>query len=416
VTPHPDDHDPLIMGTVEDARARMLASVAALPVEDLPLGMVHGRILAAEVVATHSQPPCDISAMDGYALKFTDAPGTLVVVGESRAGAGFEGTLAQAQAARIFTGAPIPAGANCVIPQEDVPRSGNRIRVMKARGGWHIRREGTDFVTGQQLIAAGTRLDPIALALAAAAGAATVTVARRPRIAIMTGGDELVPVGGALTGQQIFDSMTPALVALVEAWGGEARPLAPARDSLQSLKAGFKDALDGADLVVTIGGASVGEHDLMKPALEAFQSLMQVNKVLVRPGKPVWFATTGEGNKVLGPPVLGLPGNPASALVCAHLFLRPLMEAMLGRDPALCLKMTRARLTTALEPAGEREHWLRAHVVQSPGGVPEVTPAETQDSALLSVFNGANCLIRMRGGDPGRPAGGPAEVLLLNRD
>ena len=389
---------------VEDARARMLALAAPTPAETVALDAAFGRVLAEPVRALRDQPPFDASAMDGWAVR--GAGEAFAIVGESAAGHGHGGALGDGQAVRIFTGAPVPAGAERVVIQEEAARDGAVVRISAAPDApSHIRRRGRDFEAGAILLEAGLRVDPWRLALAAAAGRAQLSVARRPRVVILSTGEEIVPAGSTPGPEQIFDSGGPALAALIARWGGEATRLAATGDDAGAIAAAVAGA--GGDLIVTVGGASVGDHDLVKPALGRLGLTLAVETVRLRPGKPTWFGTLEDGRRVLG-----LPGNPASALVCAELFLRPLLAAMLGADPAL--PMASARLAAPLAANGGREHWARARLAWADGGL--VAAAMTdQDSSLVSIFAQADGLIRQPVGAPAMAAGDVVEVLLLDR-
>ena len=392
---------------VAQARAAMLAAIAPLAAERAKLDEALGRVLAGTVVAGRDQPPFAVSAMDGYALHSADTPGTLRVIGESAAGRGFEGDWQAGGAIRISTGAAMPDGADTVVIQEDVRREGDLVIVPGAAAGNNVRARGGDFSAGAVLLTPGRVLDGVAIALAAATGAAALPVARRPRLAILCSGDELAPPGSLPGPYQIFDSGTYGVAGLVRAWGGIAQRLDVASDDAAIIAQAAEEGLRGSDLLVVIGGASVGDHDHARPALMRLGLELAVEKVAVRPGKPTWFGVTPHG------PVLGLPGNPSSALVCAHLFLRPLIEAMLGRDGAACLAFHPARLAQALPANGPREHYLRSHVHVDANGGLTVRSFEDQDSSLISVFAAANALIRLPPSAPALAAGALVDVLLL---
>jgi molybdopterin molybdotransferase len=401
------DLKPAALPTVAAARAAMLAGVKALQDESVTLADALGRVLAAPILASRDQPPFAISEMDGYALVAGDTPGPLKPIGESAAGHGFAGPWRSGGTVRISTGAAIPDGADAVVIQEDVKRDGEMLMMPQARPGQHIRSRAMDFSAGTTLLQAGRRLDGVALALAAAAGAAALPVVRRPRIALLSGGDELAEPGATPGPFQIFDSGTYGIAALVRAWGGQPQRLQLQKDDVNAIACAAEQGLKNSDLLVLIGGASVGDHDHARPALLQLGLKLAVEKIQLRPGKPTWFGNTPHGA------VLGLPGNPASALVCAHLFLRPLIEAMLGRDPNTCVTLRRARLLEALPANGPREHYLRSYLSDDCNGQWTVRAFEQQDSSLLSVFASANALVRMLPNAPATAAGTLVDVLPL---
>jgi molybdopterin molybdotransferase len=392
--------------TVEEARARMLAAAAPLVAEQVVLDLAVGRVLAEPVTALRNQPPFAASAMDGWAVRAADAPGRLAIIGESAAGHAFTGPVGKGEAVRIFTGAPVPAGADAIVIQEDASRTGEAVTVPEVESGRHVRDAGMDFRAGQTLLPPGLRLDPWRLALAAAAGLAEVEVVRRPRVAILATGEEIVAPGARARPDQIFDSGTTATTALVRAFGGEPLPLPRVGDD----EAAIAVAVDSArcDLVVTLGGASVGDHDLVKPALGRLGLELAVESVAVRPGKPTWFGRLADGRCVLG-----LPGNPASALVCAELFLRPLIARYIGADPVL--PMATARAGAALPANGPREHWMRARLSHGADGGATATPFPDQDSSLVAVFAAADLLLRRPAGAPPAEPGATVEILPLAR-
>jgi molybdopterin molybdotransferase len=394
---------------VEEARAIMLAHVEPLPQESVSLFEADGRVSGELIDAFRPQPPFAASAMDGWAVRDADAHGPgarLKIVGESAAGRPFDGRVEAGQAVRIFTGAPMPAGADTVVIQEDAEREGEEV-ILKIAPAAHAntRPKGGDFQTGDQLLPPGVRLDPWRIALAAAAGRDHLRVRRRPRVAILSTGEEIVSVGVDPEPFQIYDSGSPALAALVHAWGGEALRLVPARDDKAAIAHAVRSA--PCDLVVTIGGASVGDYDLVKPALAELGLEMKVESLKMRPGKPTWFGVLADGRKVLG-----LPGNPASALACAQLFLKPLVRAMLAADPEP--QMVQARLARALPANGPREHWMRARLTYD-GPTLVADPMGDQDSSLVTVFADADALLRRPGEAAAAAAGDVADVLPLER-
>lgn len=390
---------------VEEARARMLAEIAPLPSERVAIADCIGRVLAQPAVARRDQPPFAASAMDGYAIRTADAPGRLTVVGESAAGHGFDGVVGAGQAVRIFTGAAVPGGCDAVVIQEDVTREGESVTVPAAKPGQNVRAAGGDFTAGQTLLDAGLRIDPWRLSLAAAAGAADLPVARRPRVALFSTGEEIVEAPAEPGPFQIYDSGSRALAALAAGWGAEVSRARPVRDDLEATIQALRDA--EGDLVVTVGGASVGDHDLVRTAGEALGLQLRVSSVAIRPGKPTFFGVLADGRRMLG-----LPGNPASAFVCAELFLRPILTAFQGADPHL--PMLTARAEAPLAANGPREHWMRAQVSFGGTGL-AVRAYRDQDSSLVSVFAIANALLRRPPNAPAVDAGGSVEVLLLPR-
>jgi len=390
--------------SVEEARARMLAEAPPVQVETVSLDAARGRTLAEPVRAMRDQPPFDASAMDGWAVPAEGQE--LAIVGESAAGKGYGQPLSPGQAVRIFTGAPVPLGADRVVIQEEAARDGDRVRVPAGKGAQHyIRPRGGDFRSEQVLLHTGERVDAWRLGLIAASGRAEVSVARRPRVVILSTGEELAAAGSAAGPEQIFDSGSPAIGALIEAWGGAATRLASTGDDIDVIAQAVEQA--GGDLIVTIGGASVGDHDLVKPAMARLGLALKVETVRVRPGKPTWFGRLADGRLVLG-----LPGNPASALVCAELFLRPLLLAMQGADPAMTLST--AFVTQPLPANGPREHWMRARLSIEQGRW-IAQPMSDQDSSLISVFAGASGLIRRAVGAPAAEVGDLVDILPLDR-
>lgn len=393
------------MISVEEALSRVLALAHPTGSESVPLGAAPGRVLAAPVVARLTQPPFDASAMDGYAIRDRDHhPGmSLAVIGEAGAGHAFAGRVGPGQAVRIFTGAPVPDGADRVVLQEDVLRAADRITLGdRLEAQVHIRPAGQDFRLGDS-IAAPRRIRPADLALFAAMNVPDVTVARRPDVAILATGDELVMPGEVPRPDQIIASNGFALAALAEGAGASARLLPIAQDDEAALRLAFELAA-GADVIVTIGGASVGDHDLVGPVAERLGLERAFWKIAMRPGKPLMAGRIGRSV------LLGLPGNPVSAIVCAHLFLLPLLTAMQGLPTGH--QTRRARLGAAIEANGPRAHYMRARL--APGdGMPDITPFDRQDSALLSILTEADALLVRPPGDPARAAGDPVDYLPL---
>ncbi len=392
------------MITVEDALARCLALATPLPVELVPLRHANGRMMPSPALATLTQPPFSASAMDGYAVAGDPTPGTtFTVVAEAGAGHAYDGTITATQAVRIFTGAPVPTGATRVIIQEDITRDGDRITVKPgADTAAHIRPAGQDFRLGDTL--PPRRLTPNDLALLAAMNIPHIAVTRRPTVALIATGDELVMPGEAPAPSQIIASNTFALAAMIEAEGGIPRILPIARDTPAALRAVLTMALD-ADLIVTIGGASVGDHDLVAQVTTAMGMERAFWRIAMRPGKPLMAGT------LHGKPVLGLPGNPVSAIVCGHLFVLPMVRALQAR-PNPEPQPRRARLGAPVDANGPRDHYMRARLTDTADG-PVVTPFDRQDSALLSILSQANALLIRPVSDGPRSTGETATYLAL---
>jgi molybdopterin molybdotransferase len=384
---------------VDEALAVVLSLARPMPVETVPLARAAGRVLAAPVLAAADQPPFDAAAMDGYAVAGPAGEGaTFALRGVSRAGAGFAGTIAPGEAVRIFTGAPVPAGAERVVIQEDVTAVDGGIRIGPgADVQRHIRPRGGDFRAGDR-VAPPRRLRPVDLALIAAMRGATVAVARRPEVALIATGDELALPDEPAAPDRIVASNAFALAAMVEGAGGRARVLPIARDTEPALADVLGHAA-GADIVVTIGGASVGDHDLVARVAGRLGLEAGFYRVAMRPGKPLMAGRLG------GAPFLGLPGNPVSAIVCGHLFLLPLIRAMLGL-PATEPPRS-ARLVRALPPNGPRAHYMRARLTPAEG-LPLIDPFDDQDSARLSLLSEATALLVRPVADPAR---GPGETM-----
>ena len=394
---------------VEEARARMLAAVTPGALETVALDQhAEGRVLAEPIRAVRDQPPFDASAMDGYALQPGDGAASFAVVGESAAGRPFSQGVGAGEAVRIFTGAEVPPGCAVVI-QERATREGERVRFEgpPPLERTNVRPRAGDFAAGDVLLPAGVRLDAWRLALAASAGRAEAQVYPQPRVAIISTGEEIVRAGTVdIQPAQIFDSNGPSLATLTASWGGRPIRLEPARDDEDAILAAIQGV--EAQLIVTVGGASVGDYDLVKPALKRLGLELLVETIRLRPGKPTWFGRLADGRFVLG-----LPGNPASGLVAAELFLRPLLAVWQGGDPTL--RMEHARLTRPMRESGPREHWMRAKLESAADGSVQVTPFSDQDSSLVSVFAAADALLRRPTHAPAAEAGDVIEVIRLGR-
>ena len=389
------------MIAVAEARQRIVAAFSLTPPETVPLAGAADRVLAHDVCARHDQPPFPVSAMDGYAVRSGDS-GPRRVIGEAPAGHPFGGVVGPGDAVRIFTGGVVPDGADAVVIQENVRRDGDIIHFEETPpAGRFVRRRGLDFMSGEVLVPGARRLTPIDLALLAAGDTAEVRVRRKPRIAFAATGDELSRPGEARRPGGIVASANVGLAALITAWGGEALDLGILPDRPQAIAT---LAQVEADLIVTLGGASVGDHDLIQSALAQYGFVLDFWKIAMRPGKPLVFGRIGTM------PLLGLPGNPVSALVTALLFLKPAMAAMLGlhTEP----QTRRARLAGALPANDGREDYLRAtHVMRE--GECLVQAAPLQDSAMLKILARADCLILRPPHAPAAAPGDSVEILDL---
>jgi len=387
---------------VAEAQARLFALAPRIDTETVPLRDAAGRWAAADILARRTQPAASLSAMDGYALRFTDLPGPWRVTGESAAGRPFAGSIAPGEAVRIFTGAALPGGADTVLVQEEARREGETLLLAgegPAHIGRNVRRKGLDFQESDLLIAAGHRLTPARIGLAATAGHGTLPVNRRIRVATLATGDELVPPGSAATGLALPESNGAMIAALLADLPVETINLGIVPDRLDALADAFR-AMD-ADILVTTGGASVGDHDLVRPALEAAGGTLDFWRIALRPGKPMLAGRLG------GAVVLGLPGNPVSAFVTATLFLKPLIAAMAGAADPLP-RTWAAPLGEPIPANGERTDYLRAELVDG-----RICASTIQDSSMLLTLGRAGCLIVRAPHAPPAPAGEMVEILPL---
>ncbi len=394
---------------VEEARARILAGIAATSPEVVPLAAAWGRVLAAPILARLTQPPRDVSAMDGYALRAADGllGAMLKVVGSAPAGHPWEGTLRQGEALRLFTGSIVPDGADSILLQEDATRDGDAVTVREAVAqGRHIRRAGQDFAAGDVLIAPGKRLNARDIGLIAAGNHPWATVHRRPRVAILATGDEIALPGDPIPPGGIVSSNSHALAAVVRACGGEATVLPIAADDRATLMAAA-DSARGMDLLVTSGGASVGEHDLVQEALGARGLVVDFWQIAMRPGKPLMHGRLGDV------PMIGLPGNPVSSLVCAILFVVPALQKLSGL-PAAAPSTVTARLGAALAANDKRADHLRATLSVDDAGNLVATAFPRQDSSMLRLMAQADALILRAPFAPALEAGAPVRVIRLD--
>ena len=388
----------------DEAVGLIAEQVLPLGTEQVALDEAAGRVLAAPLHARSAAPRVAVSAMDGYAvIDAATRPGEpLTVVGESRAGAGYPGALAAGEAVRIFTGAPLPAGADRCIMQEYATRDGETVRFAEGYGpGWHVRAAGSDFAAGDLLLAAGTRLNPRAMIAAAAADVASVTVAMRPRVAIIGTGDELAPPGEAhLRDDAIPESVTFGVSALVADCGAQVLYRTIGLDDLPKLEAAAGAALETADLVIVTGGASVGERDFAKPMFAVHGLELVFAKVAIKPGKPVWLGRTKDKW------VLGLPGNPTSAMVTARLFLQPLLARLQGQPVAQVLPWRSLPLAAPIGATSNRETFVRARWDEV-----GLMPLGNQDSGAQGALAQADWLIRCPAGQPALETGQPVSAL-----
>lgn len=384
------------MISVEQAFERIVGKALPLGTEKIEVAKASGRVIAAPIRARRSQPGCDVSAMDGYAVKSQDleAGSTFDVVGESAAGHPYAKALHSGEAVRIFTGAAVPAGADQIVIQENVQRDGDKMTTaQRASSGQHIRSMGIDFLEKQTVLEGGTFMTAKSIGLAASAGQAHLMVHRRPKIAFLATGDELADPGQAkFSDYDTVDSARPQMQALVEECGAEVVFSGHVGDTLDGISAAIRNN-SGADILVTIGGASVGDKDFVQEAMKKEGMSLDFWKVAMRPGKPLIYGRRGHQH------MLGLPGNPASAFVCSLLFLRPLIDKLMGR-PAPCPVGLSLPCATALPENGTRQHYMRARLVGEPGSR-MADPAASQDSSLSTVLAQCDGLIV-------RPIGAPA--------
>ena len=397
------------MISVEEARARILAGLRPTPAEVVALAQAWNRVTAAPVVARLTQPPSDVSAMDGYALRAADGGlgATLRLIGAAPAGHPFDGLVGAGEIVRLFTGSVVPAGADAILLQEDATSEGGVVRVNEAvTQGRHIRRAGQDFAQGDAVIAAGRKLTARDVGLAAAANHPWLSVHRCPRVGILATGDEIAMPGEPIPTGGIVSSNSHALSALVRAAGGEPIVLPIAADTHEAVAA-VADAIHGIDLLVTTGGASVGDHDLVISGLQTRGLVVDFWQIAMRPGKPLLFGQLG------AVPVLGLPGNPVSAMVCAILFLLPALARLSGL-PAAPPPTTTAILGVGVKQNDRRADHLRSIVATDAEGRLVVTPFPVQDSAMLRRLAQADALVLRPPHAPALAAG--AEVPIIRLD
>ncbi|MGJ3258767.1 MAG: molybdopterin molybdotransferase MoeA [Rhodospirillales bacterium] len=396
------------MLSIEEALDKIRSGIAPLPTEEIFVSDALGRVLAEDVIATLSHPPQAVSAMDGYAVRAgdtTEVPATLTQIGEAAAGHKFAGEIGPGECARIFTGGALPKGADSIVIQEDTDTDGDRITIKEAaKAGEWVRAEGLDFAAGKVLLKAGRVMTARDVGLAAAAGATWIRVRRKPRIAILSTGDEIVMPGAPMRADQIVSSNSVALVAYAQVLGAEGTSIGIAEDRPESLRERLKDAA-GYDILVTSGGASVGDHDLVQSVFGDEGLELGFYKIAMRPGKPLIFGRIKETY------LLGLPGNPVSTGVTSAIFLKAAVEGMLGMTPQPLYQA--ARLGRDLKSNGKRLDFMRAKLETSDSDLPTATPFERQDSSMMALFADADCLVMREIGAPAAKAGDIVKVVPL---
>lgn len=395
--------------SVTTALTAISDAVKPMGVQSLPLDKLNGHVLAEDIFAKTTLPPLDASAMDGYAVKLEDhhkQGSQFTQIGESPAGNPFAGTVGADETVRIFTGGAVPDGANHVIMQENVSTNGDIISLTEPISpASHIRKSGIDFKQGQMIVKAGTKLDAYSLALLAAANHGDASVYKRPKVALIANGDELVQPGEALRAGAVVSSNPSGLAPLIASWGGEPIFAGISSDDPDAIKAQIAVCED-ADILVPIGGASVGERDYMRPVFTELGYDKVFEKVAVKPGKPVWFGTLGKQY------VLGLPGNPASALVTAHVFLKTLIDRMINANKP-SHNFIAAHVTHPMKASTWRAEYIRAHAVVDENGTVHVTAIPRQDSSLLTPFLTANCFLVREPEGPALEAGDIAKIMPI---
>lgn len=401
--------------SVADALRHILGGVVPLPAHAVALSDALGCVLAEDLVAQRTQPPAALAAMDGYAVRAVDVanvPATLKVIGEAAAGHPLGAPIGAGEAARIFTGGMVPTGTDTVVIQESVQRDGDTITIKSAApAGHHVRREGIDFKKGDVLLRSGRRLTDRDLMLAAAMNYPKVSVHRMPTVAILGTGDELVAPGSSPKPGEIIYSSGFALAAMIRAEGAQVIELGVARDRVEDIAAAVRRARDGnADVLLTTGGASVGEHDLVQKALASEGLDLAFWKIAMRPGKPMMNGRLGQGPGAMH--VLGVPGNPVSSYVCTFLFLLPLIRRLSGRSDLHPLPVS-AKLGRDLPQNDERSEYMRAILTSGPDGGLIATPAPNQDSSLMAPLANAGCLVIREAHAPAAAAGSSCVILKL---
>lgn len=396
------------MLSIEEALEKIRKAIEPVATEEIFVTDALGRVLAADVIAEVSHPPQAVSAMDGYAVRAADvpkAPTTLKMIGEAAAGHVFTGNVGEGQCTRIFTGGGLPDGADTIIIQEDTETDGDQITMLEApKPGQWVRPEGLDFARGKMLLPAGQLLSARDLGLAAAAGATWLVVRQKPRVAVLATGDEVIMPGAPRRSDQIVSSNSVALLAYAEVFGADAVSLGVAADKPDALRDKLNDA-KGFDLLVTSGGASVGDHDLVQSVSGDQGMELGFYKIAMRPGKPLIFGRLGHTF------LLGLPGNPVSTGVTAAIFMRAAIEQLLGLTPAPLYHA--AKLGRDLPQNGKRLDFMRAELTPSSDGLPTATPFERQDSSMMGRFADADCLVMREINAPPASAGDTVKIVPL---
>lgn len=392
--------------SVEEALRRVLDGVPALAAEEIPVGEAHRRVLAAPLASLRTHPPADVSSMDGYAASAADldSASTLQLVGESAAGHPFTGVVKSGETARIFTGAILPDGTDTVVAQEDAKVDGRTISLPSARRGQFVRKRGLDFVAGKTMIETGRRLTARDIGLVAAMDHPRVRVARGPRVAIVATGDELVVPGAGGGENRVVASNPISLAALLRAENAHVSDLGIVPDRIEAIVAAIRLARDNVDVLITLGGASVGDHDLIAPALKAESIALDFHRVALRPGRPLLLGRAGDLR------VLGLPGNPVSSFVCAFLFVLPLLRKLQGRTDVLPTPLP-AILGVDLPENDRRQDYLRARIERGADGRLIATPHERQDSSMQALLVESDGLLIRKPHAPAAKADEPCEVL-----
>ncbi|MAL79689.1 MAG: molybdopterin molybdenumtransferase MoeA [Sneathiella sp.] len=395
------------MISVDEAREKILQDLTPVGTEVIPISAALGRVIADDIRPRRTQPPADMSAMDGFAVRAADVtmvPVTLNIIGEVAAGGCFTGVMKTGEAVRIFTGAPLPAGADTIIIQEDTEFGSGQVTVKEgAAKGTYVRPAGLDFKEGEVGLIAPRRLTARDIGLLAAMNIPWVTVRRKPVIALLSTGDELVRPGEPVGESQIISSNSLLIGAMIEAAGATALDLGIARDTEADIREKARGARS-ADMLVTLGGASVGDHDLIQPALASEGLNVDFWRIAMRPGKPLMFG------QLKGQPLLGLPGNPVSGMVCSLLFLLPALDALVGLPPQRPPQLP-ARLAHDLKANDQREDYMRAEIIGMENGIPVVRLFDRQDSSMLSVLAAADCLVMREPLASALPKG--SEIMMI---